>query len=197
MSDLAPAVPNESTRMTVERYLGLVESGALGPDDHVELLEGVVVAMTPQNPPHASGVARADEVLRRGLGTMPAHVRPQLSLVLGRSVPEPDIAVVPGHVDDYVRAHPRTALLVIEVADTSLLQDRLSKAAIYAAAGIPDYWIVNLRDELVEVMRDPAAAEARYRQVRTAARGEWLELVALPACGVAVTELLPGAPRSR
>lgn len=196
MSDLAPAAPSEPTRMTVQRYLGLVEAGVLGPDDRVELLEGVVVAMAPQNPPHAAGVARADGALRKAIGER-AHVRPQLSLVLRRSVPEPDLAVVPGAVDDYERAHPTTALLVIEVADTSLKQDRLSKAAIYAAAGIPEYWIVNLRDEIVEVMRDPDPAQARYRVARSAARGERLELVALPRAVLDASALLPSAARER
>ena len=190
MSDLAPAVPHEPTRMSVERYLGLVASGALGPDDRVELLEGVIVAMAPQNPAHAAGVARADEVLRAAIGRR-AHVRPQLSLVLRRSVPEPDLAVVAGRPDDYQSAHPTTALLVIEVADSSLKQDRLSKAAIYAAAGIPEYWIVNLRDEVVEVMRDPDPAQARYRAVRSAARGERLELIALPGAALDAAALLP------
>jgi Uma2 family endonuclease len=176
--------------MTVERYLGLVESGVLTVDDRVELLEGVVVAMTPSNPPHAAAVARAYEAMLRAIGGR-AHVRSQLSLVLGRSVPEPDLAVVPGSVGDYDTAHPTTALLVIEVADTSLKQDRLSKAAIYAAADIPEYWIVNLRDGVVERMRDPDRAGARYRDVRSIARGERLELVALPRASVAVSELLP------
>jgi len=176
--------------MTVERYLGLVEAGVLSEDDRVELLEGVVVAMTPHNPPHAAGVARAYEAVRVAIGRR-AHVRSQLSLVLGRSVPEPDLAVVPGSVRDYERSHPTTALLVIEVADASLKQDRLSKAAIYAAAGIPDYWIVNLRDQVVEVMRDPDREAARYRAVRSVSRGEQLELVALPGATVDVSELLP------
>jgi Uma2 family endonuclease len=180
--------------MTVAHYLGLVDAGVLGPDDRVELLEGVVVAMAPQNPPHAAGVARANlavlEVLRGR-----AHVRPQLSLVLERSVPEPDIAVVPGTADDYQTSHPRTALLVIEIADSSLKQDRLSKAAIYAAAGIPEYWIVNLVEEVVEVMRQPDPEAARYRGVRAVARGERLELVALPGAALDAAELLPRAPR--
>jgi len=195
MSDLAPAVPSEPTRMTVERYLGLVESGVLGPDDRVELLEGVVVAMAPQNPPHAAGVARAYEAVRAAVGRR-AHLRSQLSLVLRRSVPEPDLAVVAGSVDDYETSHPTTALLVIEVSDSSLKQDRLSKAAIYAAAGIPEYWIVNLRDEIVEVMGDPDPAQARYRAVRSAARGERLELVALPGAALDAAELLPRASRT-
>ena len=90
-------------------------------------------------------------------------------------------------------SHPTTALLVVEVSDSSLKQDRLSKGAIYAAAGIPEYWIVNLRDEVVEVMRDPDLAQARYRAVRSAARGERLELVALPGAALDAAELLPRA----
>lgn len=190
VTNLAPSVPTEPTRMTVEHYLGLVEAGVLTVYDRVELLEGVVVAMTPSNPPHAAAVARANQALLRVIGER-AHLRPQLSLVLRRSVPEPDLAVVPGSADDYDTAHPTTALLVIEVSDSSLKQDRLSKAAIYAAAGIPEYWIVNLRDDVVERMRDPDRAAARYRDVRSVARGETLELVALPGASVVVSELLP------
>jgi hypothetical protein len=99
MTRLAPEVPSEPTRMSVAHYLGLVEDGALGPDDRVELLEGVVVAMAPQNPPHAAGVARANAAILEAIRGR-AHVRPQLSLVLTRSVPEPDIAVAPGAADD-------------------------------------------------------------------------------------------------
>jgi Uma2 family endonuclease len=134
--------------------------------------------------------------LQRAIGER-AHVRPQLSLVLRRSVPEPDLAVVPGSPDDYEASHPRVALLVVEVADSSLKQDRLSKAAIYGAAGIPKYWIVNLRDEVVEVMREPDPEAARYRSVRSAVRGERLELVALPGAALDAAELLPRASRER
>jgi Uma2 family endonuclease len=196
MTDLAPSIPSEPTRISVERYLGLVEAGVLGEDDRVELLEGVIVAMAPQNPPHAAGVARVYEAVRAAVGRR-AHLRSQLALVLRRSVPEPDLALVPGSVDDYERAHPTTALLVVEVADSSLKQDRLSKAAIYAAAGIPEYWIVNLRDEIVEVMRDPDPAQACYRAVRSAARGERLELAALPGAVLDASALLPPAGRER
>jgi Uma2 family endonuclease len=190
MKDLAPSIPSKPTLISVDHYLGLVEDGELGPDDRVELLEGVLVAMAPQNPPHAAAVAQANQALARAIGER-THVRPQLSLVLDRSVPEPDLAVVSGSPADYANAHPTTALLVVEVADSSLKQDRLSKAAIYAAAGIPEYWIVNLRDELVEVMRDPDPERACYRAVRSAARGERLELVALPGAALDAAALLP------
>src|SRR3989442_8873953 len=127
----APSEPAAPTRMTVERYFALVDEGLLEPEDRVELLEGEAIG------PRAA-------------------VRCQCSIVLGRySAPEPDVAVVAGRERDYMTAHPRSALLLVEVADTSLAQDRLTKGALYAAAGIPEYWIVNLRADCVEVLRDP------------------------------------------
>jgi Uma2 family endonuclease len=191
MADLTPAVPSEPTRMTVERYLGLVEAGVLSHDDRVELLEGVIVAMTPGNPPHAAAVGLVTRALMLALGDR-AAVRTQCTLVLPPwSAPEPDVAVVAGSHHDYAAAHPRTALLVVEVADSSLHQDRLSKAAIYAAAGIPEYWIVNLRAGVVEVMRDADREQARYRDVRTCASGERIAPVAIPDARIAVADLLP------
>jgi Uma2 family endonuclease len=124
-------------RYSAEQYLRLVDEGVLGPDDRVELLEGVVVAMTAENAPHASAGARVTAALFRAVVDR-AVVRPRLTFVAGDySVPEPDVAVVPGQYEDYDRIHPRTALLIVEVADTSLPQDRLTKTGIYAAAGSP------------------------------------------------------------
>jgi len=191
MSELTPSVPSEPTRLTVEQYFGLVEAGALTEEDRVELLEGVVVAMPPSDPPHASAVTRVSAALFEAVGRR-AVVRTQCAFVAGRSVPEPDVAVVPGSFADYDTTHPRSAFLVVEVADSSLPQDRISKGRIYAAAGVPEYWIVNLRDGVVEVMREPEAAAARYRERRITARGEQIELAALPDAAVAVSELLPG-----
>jgi len=191
LADLTPSIPGEPARMTVDRYLGLVEAGVLSEDDRVELLEGVVVAMTPSNPPHAAVVTMATRALLRAVGER-ASVRTQCTLVLGRfSAPEPDVAVVPGSDRDYLSDHPRTALLVVEVADTSLQQDRITKAAIYAAAGIPEYWIVNLREAVVEAMCDPDREHARYRDARTCERGERIELAALPGTSMVLADLLP------
>jgi Uma2 family endonuclease len=191
LTDLTPLIPSEAPRMTVERYFGLVAAGVLSEDDRVELLEGVVVAMTPSNPPHDTGVTLATLALVRAVAER-AVVRTQCSLVIGRhSVPEPDVAVVPGSPRDYEERHPEAAHLVVEVADSSLQQDRLTKAAIYANADIPEYWIVNLRDGVLEVMRDPDPAQARYRDVRTCRRGDRVEIATLPAATVAVEDLLP------
>lgn len=179
------------TRLTRGQYFGLVAAGRIQPEDRVELLEGVVVAMSPQNPPHAAAVRRTDTALRRALpaGTV---VSVQSPLVLDeRSVPEPDVAVVPGVEADYDRAHPRTAWLVVEVVDSSLAQDRITKTRIYAGAGIPEVWIVNLRDDCIEVLRDPNVAARAYGTTSIHARGEALHPAAFPAASVAVDELLP------
>jgi Uma2 family endonuclease len=191
MTQLAPTDPVAPALWTAEQYLALVDEGVLGPDDRVELLEGVIVSMAPHDVPHAAGVCRADYALHRAVGDR-AVVRVQLSLVLGkRSVPEPDAVVVAGRMADYDRAHPTTALLVIEVADSSLKQDRLTKRGIYAAAGIPEYWIVNLPDDCVEIRRDPEPAARRYASVTIARRGDTIELGVLPGVRVSVDDLLP------
>ncbi len=183
--------PVAPSSWTAEHYLALVDDGTLGPDDRVELLEGVIVAMAPHNVPHAAGVYRAHFALQRAVGER-GVVRCQLSLVVGRrSVPAPDVAVVAGHMTDYDRAHPTTALLVVEVADSSLKQDRFTKRAIYAAAGIPEYWIVNLVDDCVEVRRVPDARTRRYTSITIARRGDVLAPAALPRVRVAVKDLLP------
>ena len=195
MSHPAPLDPAVPARWTADRYLRLVDEGVLGPEDRVELLEGVIVAMAPQNEPHAAGVRRLGQALFRAVGDR-AVVQVQLALISGRhSVPEPDAAVLPGTVADYDRAHPRTALLVVEVADTSLKQDRLTKRAIYAAAGVPEYWVVDLVGDRVEVHRSPIPAERRYAETSVALRGGRLDLVALPGASVAVDDLLPSRER--
>ena len=180
-----------ATRVTRERYWQLVGDGTIGPDDRVELLEGVIVAMSPQSPSHAGVVRKLTRWLGGVVGNT-ASLQIQLPLNLGEtSVPEPDVAVVAGRPDDYMTAHPTTALLVVEVAESSLIQDRLTKAPLYAAAGMPEYWIVNLRDRCVEVHRRPIAAERRYDESRVARLGDTLDAVALPAAAIAVAEIFP------
>ncbi len=186
-SMLSPSEPG----YTIEQYFRLVETGALGPDDRVELLEGVIVAVSPQNPRHASAVRRIQRTLHSGLAHR-AVISVQLPLVAAPiSAPEPDVAVLPGTEADYDRAHPTAALLVVEVAERSIAQDRLTKAAIYAAAGIPEYWIVNLRDQCVEVFREPDTAGRSYRWQRRAERHEILDLVAFPDVRVSAYDLFP------
>jgi Uma2 family endonuclease len=185
LADPAPA------RVTREQYFALVDHGVLTEDDHVELLEGVIVAMAPEGPRHSEVVELVGDALRAALGDR-ARVRTGHPFDASAwSVPEPDIGVVPGRLRDYLDRHPSSAHLVVEVAASSLPQDRLTKAPIYAAAGIPEYWIVNLRQDHVEVHRVPDPAARRYAVVEVAGRGSRLALVAFPDVSVAVDDLLP------
>jgi Uma2 family endonuclease len=182
--------PGRASGWSVEEYYGLVERGVLGEDDRVELLDGVIVAGEPQNPPHASGVWRIQRLLERMLGDR-AIVRGQLDYVAGpRSAPEPDIAVVPFVPDGYATAHPSQAFAVFEIADSSLLQDRLTKGPIYAKNGVPQYVVVNLRDRRVENHTRPSAARRRYLARTVLGRGETLRLVEFPDVTLAVDDLL-------
>jgi Uma2 family endonuclease len=191
VSKSTPAPQEYPLRWTVDEYFGLVHRGVLCEDDRVELLDGLIVAMSPQDPPHAVATAQVYEALLAAVAGR-AAVRSQLPLILGqRWAPEPDVAVVPGATGDYGERHPRTAILVVEIADSSLAQDRLTKAAVYARFGIPEYWVVNLRDDRVEVYREPGRKRGPYRKIFSASRGEHLELVALPGASVAVDDLLP------
>lgn len=191
---MASAFPDTGSdpRWTVERYVALVSDGTIAPDDRVELLEGVVVAMAPQSPLHAGSTHQIAKMLRRVVGER-AEVREDKPLVLGPvSMPEPDVAVVPGDApSNYMTDHPRTALLVVEVADSSLPQDRITKARLYAAAGIPEYWIANLRDRCLEIFRVPNPAARCYESTTVACEGERVTLVALPGIEIAVGDLLP------
>lgn len=187
---MATSSPDDG-RITREQYWRLVADGVIGPDDRVELLEGVIVSMSPQNPPHAAVVAA---LTRRLPGVPSVSLRVQLPLDLSEfSTPEPDLAVVQGSAMDYAAAHPTTALLVIEVADSSLLQDRLSKSRIYARAGIPEFWVVNLRQRCIEVYRDPDRDVRCYAASEIRRAGERLEPTSLPGLSIPVDEILPPA----
>jgi Uma2 family endonuclease len=195
MSDqmLASGVP---ARLTAERYFALVDEGVLEPDDRVELLEGLIVAKEPQTPWHASGVRWVFDALVAALGSR-ALVTQQSPFMAGRrSVPEPDVFVVPGTRGGYLRAHPVAAHLVVEVSDTSLVQDRLTKSGVYAAARVPEYWIVSRRGDHVVVAAHPLVRKRRYAVVRVARRGETITLAAFSDVTLAVDDLLPPAEGS-
>jgi Uma2 family endonuclease len=191
MAQPAPRETGGDYRVTVERYFSLVDEGVLDADDRVELLDGVIVAMAPQNPGHAGTIRRVARALRQAVGGR-AEVSEDKPLVLAPlSAPEPDVAVVPIDPHDYLKAHPTTALLVVEVSDSSLPQDRLTKARIYAGAGIPEYWIVDLVHGRIEVFRAPQPEARRYASKTVVEAGARLELVALPGAVVPTDDLLP------
>jgi len=164
---VATPVPHHWTR---EQYEQMIEAGILDEDDHVELIEGEIVTMSPRKGPHSTAVMLLLDALRAAY-PKGFIVRPQLPLALDPdSEPEPDIAVVSGQPRDYRDAHPTTAILLVEVADTTLAQDRTQKVRLYARHGIPEYWILNVVDECLEVYRNPAGDT--YQTKITLRRGD-------------------------
>lgn len=181
---------------TREEYLKMAEAGVFAPGERVELIEGEIIAMTPQKGPHATGITLVSEELRRPFGRGYV-VRVQLPLDLGSlSQPEPDVAVVRGSARDYRDAHPTTAVLVVEVSDVTLHLDRLQKPGLYARAGIPEYWILNLLERVLEVYRDPAPLPDHplgygYRSSERLDASASVVPLAASATPIAVADLLP------
>jgi len=190
---ITPKPESDPTRIGVEDYLRLVAGGVLGEEDRVELLDGVIVTMSPSGPLHSAALHQAAAALRTAFRARVVE-RLQAPLVVGASsVPEPDLVVVEGAHLDYAERHPDRALLVVEVSDASLAQDRLSKSRIFAAGGVPEYWIVNLRERVLEVRRDPDAATATYRSVQRLDRDARVRPVAFASEEIAVAEIVPAA----
>jgi Uma2 family endonuclease len=182
-------VLDRQRRLSVGDYHRMIEAGILGEDDHVELLEGVMVQMTPQGPRHAKLIRRlCDATFAR---VSPEHVlQCQLPLTIGAdSEPEPDVSVVRRADAASDTSHPTTASLVFEVSGESLQNDRLTKSALYAGAGILEYVIVNVEEECLEVHRDPDSASRRYRTLVTLAGEQMFESSAVPGFGFRVASL--------
>ena len=174
---------------TVESYQRLAELGVLGEDDRVELIAGQVVAMTPIGDRHASCVRRSHDLFARHALEL-AIIDVQNPVVLGRhDAPQPDLALLKRRADGYPR-HPRARdiLLVIEVADTTLAYDRDVKIPLYAGAGIPEAWLVDLGADAITVYREPG--RDAYREVITVSRGDTLRPLLLPGVAIAAVEIL-------
>ena len=157
-------------RFTVSEYCALAEAGILAEDERIELLDGEIIVMAPIGPPHEGGTDQLNSELAHRLYGR-AIVRVQGSVQLNDdSLPQPDIAILRLR-DDYHRERPMPAdvLLLIEVADSSLEYDRRAKLPRYAAAGIPEVWIANLRTRQVEAYDDPAGGVYQGRRVVSAA----------------------------
>ena len=137
--------------LSVEAYHKLGELGIL--NGKTELLEGVVIQKMPKNPRHSEVLQRLFKIFFLYFRER-FEVRKEEPLILGKSEPEPDLALVDKKESGYFESHPDSAHLVIEVANSSLALDR-SKIDIYADAGISEYWIVNLIDFQIEVFRNP------------------------------------------
>jgi Uma2 family endonuclease len=181
---------------TRAEYDRLIDLGILDEDEPIELLGGEMVVREPQAGPHATSVQLVHQALQR-VFRKGWTVRQQLPIALDlESEPEPDVCVVPGRPRDYRSSHPTDPVLVIEVAHDSLLRDRERKGSLYARAGIADYWIVNLREAVLEVYREPARSPRspygwRYGRIERFGREAVISPLAAPRARVRVKSLLP------
>jgi Uma2 family endonuclease len=174
---------------TRDVYMRAAEAGVFG-ELRVELVEGQVIKMSPAGSRHANTIVKVTEALRTAFG-QEFLIRTQLQLDLGEwSQPEPDIAVIRGGIDDFEDHHPTCADLVVEVSESTLRYDRGRKARIYAIAMLPEYWIVNLETDQVEVFQQPDS-QGNYLVRSVAKRGERLTPLAIPYANIPVEQLLP------
>lgn len=181
---------------TREEYMKMAEVGIFVPDEQVELIEGKIIKMSPQNTSHAVAVSLVSEMLRILFGK-DYYVRIRMPIELNDiSEPEPDVAVVSVSPRDYLSKYPTTATLIVEVSDTTLAYERNQKASLYAKAGIADYWIVNLINKRLEVYRKPVQMPEQpfgfgYKQTTNYMETERVAPLALPQSFIVVAEMLP------
>jgi Uma2 family endonuclease len=178
-------------RFTADEYERMGQAGILSEDDRVELIDGEVVAMTPIGPRHAGCVGKANKALVIAAGDS-AMVHPQNPVRLGAyDEPQPDLVLLRPRSDCYTTSHPgpEDTLLILEIADSSIEYDRSVKAALYAGAGLPEYWIADLEQEVV--WRYTSPLNGAYQRVELYRRGQSIAPQLLPACAIAVDALLP------
>ncbi len=188
--------PTRTRRWTRLEYERLIDAGMFCPGERLELLAGHLVVREPQGSLHATAIGLVEDALRACFGSGWV-VRVQMPIALDdESEPEPDVAVVPGARRDYELAHPARPALLVEVAESSLDEDRGDKAGLYARARVPEYWIVNLVDRSLEVRREPAPTAAapfgwRYRVVTILETGAPVSPLACSTARIQVADLLP------
>ena len=192
----SPAISYRTRRWTRVEYDRLIDQGVFQPGERLELLAGELVVREPQGDLHALAIELAGEALRAAFG--PGwRIRIQLPVALDdESEPEPDLSVVLGPVRTAPLAKPAAPVLVVEVAETSVLLDRHRKAGLYARAGVLDCWIVNLVDRRLEVYREPRRDEGatfgwQYAQASRLRPGEGVSPLAAPGARIIVGELIP------
>jgi Uma2 family endonuclease len=174
----------------VDDLPGLDRAGVLGPEERIELVGGDLLSMTPTGARHGAGVARATRTLIQTVGVR-AVTWIQSSIRLDEhTAPQPDIVLLRPREDFYAARLPEAGdvLLVVEIADSSVAYDRSVKAALYAAAGLPEYWLLDLDGDCLLVHAAPAGAA--WGVIERSMRGERVSPALLPDCAVRVDDLL-------
>jgi Uma2 family endonuclease len=197
INELQTPDPSKIRQLEVEEYQTLIEQGFFQPGERVELIDGYLVTMSPINPPHAATLSRLATIFTIRLKNR-VIVRTQSPIVLLelKSQPEPDLVLAELREDGYDQSHPgsKEILLVVEVSDSTLKYDREDKKFQYAAAGIPEYWIVNLLDFVLEVYREPfisETGEADYRSKTVVLSHQRAAPALYPKCRILLQDVLP------
>ena len=177
-------------RFTVDEYLALGAAGILVKEERIELLDGEIIQMAPIGNRHLNSVDWSGDLMREGVGRR-AMVRVQGSIQLDdATMPEPDIAVIRRRsINDIGPVLPSDVYLVVEVADSSLEFDLGEKLARYAAAGIPEVWVANLRAGELVVNTDPEGTA--YANVRVISLDGQVSPQAFPDITLAVADFIP------
>jgi Uma2 family endonuclease len=195
MQIMASSEP-KTRRFSRAEYDKLIEIGFFQPGDPIELIGGELMVAEPQSAEHYTAICKTARALEAAFGAG-WIVRTQGPIGLDdESEPEPDVAVVPGSLDDYGRAHPSRPVLTVEVAVSSLGVDRQHKGSVYARAGLTDYWVLNLMDRVLEVYRQPVADSAapfgwRYGHSEVLGADARVTPLAAPAAIIPIARLLP------
>ena len=179
-----PALAEKQRLLTVDEYRAMGCAGIIAPDERVELIDGLIIPMSPIGDPHVDCVNSLTYLFTSRLYTR--DVPPQIVVSVQNPVrlndytePEPDIVLIRPNKAGVPNAED--ALLVVEVADTTLSFDRGVKLPRYAAAGIPEVWIVALEEDHIEVYRKPGLEG--YEEKTVCVRGEAVTIEALPEAG--------------
>ena len=186
----------ELKRWTRVEYEKLIDQGVFTSDDRIELIDGLLIVAEPQSAYHYTAIGLVVRVLTHAFGDG-WTVRSQGPIALDdTSEPEPDVAVVRGDLRDYLGAHPTDPVLIVEVTLSSLTLDRRYKSSLYARAGRPEYWVLNLVNHTLEVRREPVLSTSApygwdYRIVQIVRPGERVTPLAAPSVSIAVADLLP------
>jgi Uma2 family endonuclease len=199
MTAKPPSAPLRRFRFTRDQYY---ELDRLGYFDHkrVELIYGEIIEMSPINWPHALGVNLVTDALAVAFATghfiTIQQAFPVPSEPIG-SAPQPDVAVIPGRPRDYT-AHPTAAALLVEVSVSTLSYDLTTKAELYATAGVPEYWVLDVDGRQLHVLRDPGPlplptelAATAYRSHQTLGSTDRVSPLGAPHASILVSDLLP------
>ncbi len=177
-------------KFTVEEYEKMATEGIIKPDEKVELIRGEIIKMSPMGTRHAAGIARLTQLLYRKFGDLILLGVQNPIRLNNNSQPEPDLSLLIPRSDFYVAAYPcpQDIYLIIEVSDSTLDYDRYTKIPLYAEANIQEVWIVNLKEECLEVYRHPL--QGSYQAIQKYYRGESIFIESFPEIEFTIAEIL-------